>query len=108
MVHDVEVSGELLIFRYSDNGDQASGDGKAGEEKVRGLWMHEDAEGTRKINADMVMGCWEKARKAKLKAAEKAAQNMVFGEQSGIGIGAEGTSQLGRRISLTDLFGGNA
>ena len=99
MVHDVEVSGELLIFRYSDNGDG----GEGGGEKVRGLWMHEDSEGTRKVNSDVVIKSWEKARKAKLAAAERAAMGMVFDEQAQGGGQAGG---LGRRISLTDLFGG--
>lgn len=103
MVHDVEVSGELLIFRYSDNGE--GGDGQGGE-KVRGLWMHEDSEGTRKVNSDVVIKSWEKARKAKLAAAERAARGMVFDDGNTQGGGQGGQRGLGRRISLTDLFGG--
>ena len=104
MVHDVEISGELLIFRYSDTGTADGG------EKTRGIWMHEDSEGTRKINSDVVIGCWEEARKAKLKSAEKAAKNMVFGDDPAVlnvGRAKEKEIQTGRRISLTDLFGGN-
>ena len=55
------------------------------------------------MNSDVVIKSWEKARKAKLAAAERAARGMVFDENAGNGGGREG---LGRRISLTDLFGG--
>ncbi len=142
-VSDVEKMGELLILRYpspispsrtstqmaNSNSRGAinsasvtgglggpSGDNGKGE-KVMGLWMHEDGEGTRDKISSSILSCWEKAKVAKVHAAELAARGMRFGDESdetfaarlvgagGGGGGEEFVAAPGTSISMDQLFG---
>jgi hypothetical protein len=87
-IKDVEVTDELLIARVGE--EEQGEDGEAEKQKVMGIWIHEDKDGTRSVNARLIQQCWEKVSAAATK-----------GEAVGNGAGEAG----GRRISLSDLFG---
>jgi hypothetical protein len=97
---DVEVTAELLIMRFQE--------GAEGEQKVMGIWIHKDKDDTRDVNAGLIQQCWEKVAPAKgqyAMAGEATASNGngTFGGGNS-SAGAE-RPVMGRRISLTDLFG---
>jgi hypothetical protein len=98
LAQDVEVTAELLIMRFQEGEAQ----------KVMGIWIHEDKDDTREINAGLIQQCWEKvtSTKGQYTASGEA------GGSNGNGMFSVGNSSaraegaaVGRRISLTDLFG---
>lgn len=66
MVSHVEVMGELVILRVEGSDDQWNE--RAGnaedQEKVLGIWMHNDKADTRETNAAMINEAWKIARVA--------------------------------------------
>lgn len=73
---DVEITPELLIIRFQDGEEQ----------RIMGIWIHEDKHGTRELNAGLIQQCWQKA---------------VTDEQN---AGFGGVPETGKQISLQDLF----
>lgn len=120
-VADVEwmKEGELLVLRYTPS---SPGEAPSGE-RVYGLWIHEDAQGTREVNATAILDSWEKAKAAKLRDAELATRNLALGEESdreqmegtgpvrhpGMGrpraSGGPPGMISGRQVSMAELFG---
>lgn len=94
-MQDVERMDDLLILRFADPEG-------GGEERVMGLWIHEDKSDTREINVGKIQECWEKAKAATLREAERAAQGRGFGDETPMGDEEGGGGR--RRISLSDLF----
>jgi hypothetical protein len=94
MVSDVEVLGELVILKvegsegYDENGD----DGVDGEEKVLGIWVHNDKTDTREVNAATINECW--------KIARVAGRADELGPEAGPAMQAIG----GGRLTVDDLF----
>jgi hypothetical protein len=93
---DVEITNELLIMRFQD---RASGN----EQKVIGLWIHNDKNDTREVNQALIKECWERARESRILDAERAAFQGHFDEENGDIEHIEPVG-VGKRISLTDLF----
>jgi hypothetical protein len=94
---DVEVTAELLILRFQEGEAQ----------KVMGIWIHEDKDDTREINAGLIQQCWEKvtSKNAKYTPSGEAVGNNSFSTVESGSARADGVAVGGRRISLTDLFG---
>ncbi len=99
---DVEVTAELLILRLTEGEEQ----------KVIGVWIHEDKDGTREVNAGLIQQCWEKVAAARgeyKEEAEAEAEAEAVGS-NGMGEGEDNAAKVegaaaGRRITLTQLFG---
>ncbi|TDZ16042.1 mRNA-decapping enzyme 1B [Colletotrichum orbiculare MAFF 240422] len=95
-VADFEVMDEIYIFRLRQ------ADGAADEEnKVMGIWIHADEENTRVLNAGLIEELLKQIRQ-------------YAGEQGGTGgAGAPAQTEelgpamqaIGRKLSLSDLFG---
>ncbi|KAM4064491.1 dcp1-like decapping family protein [Hirsutella rhossiliensis] len=83
-VTHVEVMDELVILRLE--GDWEQGD------KVLGIWIHNDKDETRDINAAMIQESW------------KAVRSGGIAEEQGPEAGPA-MQAIGRRLSLSDLFG---
>lgn len=91
MVSHVEVMGELVILKVEGSSDEwDEGDGE--EEKVLGIWMHNDKADTRDINAAMINEAWKIARVAG--RADEA------GPEAGPAMQAIGSG----RLTVDDLF----
>lgn len=92
---DVEVTPELLIMRFQEGEEQ----------KVMGIWIHEDKDDTREINAGLIQQCWEKvtSKKGQYTASGEATGSNGFSLAGNNSARADGAA-AGRRISLTDLF----
>ncbi|KAK3937699.1 hypothetical protein QBC46DRAFT_293772 [Diplogelasinospora grovesii] len=113
-----EVIGELLILRLDD--DEASADSNGSEEggaekrKVIGIWIHADQEHTREVNITIIRGAWQQAREA-LEAVYGGAavgqqeampdKTVVTTVQVEPTVSVQGGQTVGRRLSITDLFG---
>ena len=83
-VSHVEIVGELVILKVEGNWQEG--------ERVVGLWVHNDKDGTRELNGAMIEESWKVARSGG--AAE------AVGTETGPAMQA-----IGRRLSLSDLFG---
>ncbi|KAF5663242.1 Dcp1-like decapping protein [Fusarium heterosporum] len=83
-VTHAEVSGELVIMKVE--GDWESGD------KVLGVWIHNDKDETREVNAAIIQEAWKIARSGDHVETQ--------GPEAGPAMQA-----MGRRLSLSDLFG---
>ncbi|KAI8713514.1 hypothetical protein NCS52_01296100 [Fusarium sp. LHS14.1] len=83
-VSHAEVSGELVIMKVE--GDWEEGD------KVLGVWIHNDKDETREMNAAMIQEAW--------KIARSAGPIETQGPEAGPAMQA-----MGRRLSISDLFG---
>ncbi|KAF4995222.1 hypothetical protein FDECE_12873 [Fusarium decemcellulare] len=83
-VEHAEISGELVIMKVE--ADWQEGD------KVLGVWIHNDQEGTRETNAATIQEAW--------KIARSAGPIETQGPEAGPAMQA-----MGRRLSLSDLFG---
>lgn len=84
-VSHAEVSGELVIMKVE--GDWEEGD------KVLGVWIHNDKDETREMNAAIIQEAWKIARSA-------GPVETTQGPEAGPAMQA-----MGRRLSLSDLFG---
>jgi len=94
-MQDVEVTPELLIMTFPENGGETP--------KVMGIWIHKDKDDTRDINAGLIQQCWDKARASRQQRLNAVAN---FAAQ---GYGGPATTQpqlgpMGRQINLQDLF----
>ncbi|KAI1065978.1 hypothetical protein LB507_001334 [Fusarium sp. FIESC RH6] len=83
-VSHAEVSGELVIMKVE--GDWEEGD------NVMGVWIHNDRDETREVNAAIIQEAWKIARSAGPVESQ--------GPEAGPAMQA-----MGRRLSLSDLFG---
>ncbi|KAL0932723.1 mRNA-decapping enzyme 1B [Colletotrichum truncatum] len=94
-VADFEVMDEIYIFRLRQ--EQAHED----VPKVMGIWIHADKEDTRVMNAAMIS---ETLRQIQLHASEEASAGVagVPPQQEELGPAMQA---IGRRLSLSDLFG---
>ncbi|KAM0558340.1 hypothetical protein ACHAPJ_005034 [Fusarium lateritium] len=86
-VSHAEVSGELVIMKVE--GDWEEGD------KVLGVWIHNDKDETREVNAAIIQEAWKIAR-----SAGSVGPVETQGPEAGPAMQA-----MGRRLSLSDLFG---
>ncbi|RCI16161.1 hypothetical protein L249_1811 [Ophiocordyceps polyrhachis-furcata BCC 54312] len=84
-VSHVEVMDELVMLRVE------AAD-KDGEEKVLGIWIHNDREETREVNLATMQESW--------KAVRSGGSAEEQGPEAGPAMQA-----IGRRLSLSDLFG---
>ncbi|RDA88863.1 hypothetical protein CP532_5403 [Ophiocordyceps camponoti-leonardi (nom. inval.)] len=84
-VSHVEVMDELVMLRVE------AAD-KGGEEKVLGIWIHNDRDETREINVATMQESW--------KAVRSGGSAEEQGPEAGPAMQA-----IGRRLSLSDLFG---
>jgi hypothetical protein len=101
---DVEVTDELLIMRFQEDGGEGDGE----KQKVMGVWIHKDKDDTREVNAGLIQQCWEKlaGTKGQYAGAGETVGSNGNGTFGGSGSSARaGGAAAGRRISLTDLFG---
>lgn len=89
VTRDVEVTDELLILRWE--GEEGEG------QKVMGVWIH-DAAGDRERNSLRIQEAWERARVGR-REREGAGNEVGF---------APPQEAMGRRISLSELFGRGA
>lgn len=99
---DVEVTSELLIMRFQDKSADSE------EQKILGIWFHEDKQDTREVNATLIQQCWEKAMASKAQytgSGEAMGSNGNGAYEMGNGSTGIGGAAIGRRVSLTDLFG---
>jgi hypothetical protein len=98
----VEVTSELLIMTFQETGAEAE------DKKTMGVWFFDDKHDTREVNSSLIHQCWEKAISAK---AQYTGSGEILGSNGNgaFGVGNGSTSArgaaMGRRISLTDLFG---
>lgn len=83
-VTHAEVSGELVIMKVE--GEWQEGD------KVLGVWIHNDKDETREVNAAIIQEAW--------KIARSAGPVEPQGPEAGPAMQA-----MGKRLSLSDLFG---
>ncbi|KAF4342026.1 Dcp1-like decapping [Fusarium beomiforme] len=83
-VTHAEVSGELVIMKVE--GEWQEGD------KVLGVWIHNDKDETREVNAAIIQEAW--------KIARSAGPVETQGPEAGPAMQA-----MGKRLSLSDLFG---
>lgn len=82
-VENVEVTEEFLMVGVRGNGEE--------EVKVLGFFIHKDRDETREVNCRLIREKWEEVR----------------GEGVGNSSAGGGTDGgAGRRLSLSDLFGG--
>ena len=94
-VRDVEVTDDLLIFGLG------AGEGEGGSEaKALGVWMHADAEDTRKLNMNIIHGLWEQVRDARGPAEGDGIQAYGGGEES-VGPAVQA---IGKTLSVDELF----
>lgn len=90
-VENVEVTEEFLIVGVR-GGDGNGGPPGGGEVKVLGFFIHKDRDETREVNCRLIREKWEEVRGGN--------------GGNGNGNGGGGTEGVGRRLSLSDLFGG--
>ena len=81
-IENVEITEEFLMLGFK---------GEEGE-KVLGFYIHADRTETREVNCRLIREKWEEVRGG--------------GGGNGNGGGVQAESGVGRRLSLTDLFGG--
>ncbi|EXF77684.1 Dcp1-like decapping family protein [Colletotrichum fioriniae PJ7] len=98
-VDDFEVMDEIYIFRLRGTSEEAA----EGTNKVMGIWIHADKEDTRVMNAALISETLKHVRLAE-------EQNAVAGIGGPGGPGGEeelgpAMQAIGRKLSLSDLFG---
>ncbi|TAQ85901.1 hypothetical protein B7494_g5773 [Chlorociboria aeruginascens] len=105
----VELGGEYLILRFLEGG----------EEKCVGVWVFPDTEQTREMCNGKIMECWERCLRQELQEMEgqdgerfrEEGQDLgdvsFLEDETGDEIGNE-LQKKGRRLSLRDLFSGQA
>ncbi|KAK1992197.1 Dcp1-like decapping family protein [Colletotrichum falcatum] len=103
-VADFEVVDEIYIFRLRG---AAGGEDEASNNKVIGIWIHADKEDTRVMNAALIAESLKHVRLAgELKDADggggAAAAAAAPAPQEEVGPAMQA---IGRRLSLSDLFG---
>jgi len=119
-VSDCEMADELIIFRLEDDdasdSNGGSTEGSAGKEVI-GIWIHADEDDTREANSAIIRGAWQQARLAlNTLIAAAAAEAEQLAEQTDaddggaladahLDIPEKSGPIVGRRISITDLFG---
>lgn len=79
--------GELVILRVEGDLDE--------DEKVLGIWIHNDREETREMNGAMIQECWSVARSAGTVETQ--------GPEAGPAMQA-----IGRSLTLNELFASQA
>jgi hypothetical protein len=109
-VQEVEIKEEFMIIRFLEQG-QAGLRGPLEEEKVLGFFIHADQADTREMNCTLVKGLWERVKDgAVMEALDRGTLEMGGSEsfeEAGFESGStSGAVLTGRRLSLTDLFGG--
>ncbi|TQV91554.1 Dcp1-like decapping family protein [Cordyceps javanica] len=98
-ISHIEIAGELVILRVVDGAAAARGeeDGEGGEEeRVLGIWMHNDREETRHVNAAMIQQCWGVVRPA---------GPVVDDDRQEAGPAMQA---IGRPLTMNELFGRQA
>ncbi|KAI0017796.1 hypothetical protein F4780DRAFT_568308 [Xylariomycetidae sp. FL0641] len=107
-VSNFELSGDLLIFKLDDESSKEipMEDGQLVTPSVIGLWTYAENEGERQTNAALIYEMWAKVREAREARELRTAAGLSNPTQptnSDVGPAAQA---MGRRVSLTDLFGG--
>jgi len=99
-VRDCEVASELLIFNMDDTAAPGREEAAAGQAvpKVIGLWVHADEDDTQAVNAAIIQEAWRSIRGA----APSDAAPVGVPQEAPVG---QAVPAVGRRVSLTDLFG---
>lgn len=90
-VSHVEVMGELVILKVEGSDEWDGDDG--GEEKVLGIWVHNDRSDTREVNAATITECWKVTRVA-------GRADELVGPEVGPAMQAIGSG----RLTVDDLF----
>ncbi|KAK0652644.1 hypothetical protein B0T16DRAFT_406560 [Cercophora newfieldiana] len=117
-VSDCEMADELIIFRLEDDdASDSNGEGSTGKEVI-GIWIHADEDDTREANTAIIRGAWQQARLALntlIEAAAAEAEQLADQTDADDGgaladaphhdISEKSGLIVGRRISITDLFG---
>jgi hypothetical protein len=116
-VSDCEQADELIIFRLEDDGTSDSLSFGEGSKDVIGIWIHADEDDTRDTNSTIIRGAWQQARLARNTLIEAAlAEAEQLAEQTDaddggaladahLDVSEKSGPIVGRRISITDLFG---
>ncbi|KAG6040574.1 hypothetical protein E4U41_000082 [Claviceps citrina] len=104
-VSHVEIAGELVIFKVE------GGTTRLEDDKVIGLWIHNDREETRQINGATIQEIWKVTRSPGLDEdqGQDQDQDQDQDQAKGPDAGPEAgpaMQVLGRRLSVQDLFGG--
>jgi len=116
-VSDCELAEELIIFRLEDQaGSDSPGSEESGTQakKVIGIWIHADEEHTRDINMSIIRAAWQQARLSWSSLVQAAAEEQAQDQEDNNGAALsqpetaaprEAGLLVGRRLSITDLFG---
>jgi hypothetical protein len=107
-VSHCELQDEFIVFTLDDPTTEQINAGEEGSEpKIIALWIHEDKDNTREINAALMIESWEHVREASQNEQEAAQNNGGF-DPSGLSreesVGPA-MQAMGRKLSLSDLFG---
>lgn len=86
-VQDVEITAQFLILRWTDE----SG------ERILGVYIHEDQEGTREVNCNLIKECWESVAEKENAEEPKQYGEEVFEDSDG--------QFVGKSVSVNQLFG---
>lgn len=118
-VSDCELAEELIIFRLEDHhagGAESpeSEESEAQPKKVIGIWIHADEEHTRDVNMRIIRAAWQQARLSWSSLVQAAAEEQAQDQEDNNGAAlsqprtvtpGEAGVLVGRRLSITDLFG---
>ncbi|KAK8030073.1 hypothetical protein PG993_011364 [Apiospora rasikravindrae] len=95
-VEAIEASEELLIFKLNGETDE-------GLPRVVGLWIHADEESTRSTNTRIIQEMWDRIREMESIINAQGTASAVPGQ-----VAADygpAMQAIGRKVSLSDLFG---
>ncbi|KAF9871741.1 Dcp1-like decapping family protein [Colletotrichum karsti] len=96
-VADFEVMDEIYIFRLKQEGRT-----EETENKVVGIWIHADKEDTRVMNAAMISETLKQVQMHAAAAQESAGGVVAPPREEELGPAMQA---IGRKLSLSDLFG---
>ena len=97
-IENVEITEQFLLVTLSSQG----------ELKTLGFYMYDDKTETKAVNCQQIMKLWEAAmneREQEGELAEKYGLNAEQGEEMARGLSMSGQRPMGRKLSLTELFG---
>ncbi|KAF4637602.1 hypothetical protein G7Y89_g475 [Cudoniella acicularis] len=92
-IENVEITDQFLMLSFQSHQDEGQQNLENTEMKTIGFFIHADKHDTREVNCRLIKEKWEEARATK-----------STGERETL----PGEISMGRRLSLTDLFGQQA
>ena len=98
LIEDVEITEKFLLIRLSSGGEM----------KTLGFYMYEDKTDTKHVNCQLIKKFWEMAmedRQLQQGLAEQLGIQDQQAEEMAREMSSNGQRAMGRRLSLTELFG---